>query len=371
MIVKLKRKPLLNCVSSVARVVNPKAENPVLTTVKVEGRQGGKVLTTAVSTEVWSVKKFINEGAIDTPFTFCVNPKDFCQMLSAINDENIEIDIKDTTLEIIHNKGTFNISYLPDDDFPKTEREKDAATISKNTEELLSWMKEASLFVSTDQIRPILEGIYIYCTPEKFGVAATNAHILYHNYESGTEDVDSEVSGVINGNAITSVLSLLSNAETVNISFGAKRICFATSDSMVSCAIPVGKFPNFEPLIKKTDAEKTHITVNTKDFKDTVSRASLAADKSSGLLILSTKDNILTVQGEDLKASKSSRNTIECTLDGEDMRFGLKGSNMSISLVPVSSVNTTIDVESPKKAIFIIDEDAPNKSIMIMPCVVN
>lgn len=53
------------------------------------------------------------------------------------------------------------------------------------------------------------------------------------------------------------------------------------------------------------------------------------------------------------------------------MRFGLKGSNMSISLVPVSSVNTTIDVESPKKAIFIIDEDAPNKSIMIMPCVVN
>ena len=110
MTVKLKRKPLLNCVSSVARVVNPKAENPVLTTVKVEGRQGGKVLTTAVSTEVWSVKKFINEDAIDTPFTFCVNPKDFCQMLSAINDDNIEIDIKDTTLEIKHNNGTFNIS---------------------------------------------------------------------------------------------------------------------------------------------------------------------------------------------------------------------------------------------------------------------
>ena len=364
------RKSLLEALSGAGSVASKNATLPILECVKINVRENGTVVICAFDLEVSIMRKFKFADSFDTPFDFCINPRDLSGILKTLRDESVSLSVDDMSCVIKHAKGEVSLPIYPAVDYPEVTQDNNNAQITIDSETLFDWLKNAVKFVANDKLRPIICGVYLYTEGNLVGAAASNGLFLFADEQKCETSKPSFANGVLGTKAVSPLLDMINGTNDVIVSFGEKMLSFRTANAMLSCIKPVGMFPKFKALIVPRTGTIT-VNIDKKELLDSVSRAIMTARTDTTLLRLKAEGNSFLVSSEDLMYSKKSREECPCTIEGGAIEIGVRGSNLVDCLNAIDSDNITMEFVDAKKAVYFYDESSPNRRVLLMPLMLN
>lgn len=344
---------------------------PILDCVKIAISSGNAVIT-SFDNEC-SISKQVSILSVEEQGEFCVNPKDLGRVLKTINDEEVTLNVGDTSCEIIHSRGLVSLPLLDAKDFLVPVNDDNAKTFNLPAEKFFNVLKNAHNYVSSDEFRPVLNGVYIEISDSGLVVSASDSRKLYFDGFEITGSVGEVISDILPSKAIPAALSAMNGEESINVSFGEKNIVIRASDAKITCRKIVGKYPNVRSIIP-TDGS-IRVKADRASIKAAVERAMLATDATNKILRMSISAfNELGVQSEDTGFGKKCSETIQCEdvsgIDGEFV-IGVRGDLMLDCINSVESEFAVLEFSSPKKAFLVLDGEYPDKKIVLMPMALN
>lgn len=368
---KVNRKKILEALGGVGMVAAKNSTLPILECVKISVREDGTMVITAFDLEVSFMRKFKFADSYESPFEFCINPRDLSGLLKTLRDEEITMVIDESICVIKHAKGDASLSILPSIDFPEPAKDANATKIKTDSATLFDWLKNAVKFVANDKLRPMICGVYLYVDGTEFGVAASDGKFLFTDNVRTDIDTPLDANGVLGAKAVSPLLDMLNGSDSVVVSFGEKTISFRNENSMLSCLKPVGAFPKFKMLVAPREGV-VKINVDKADLMDSVSRALMTSNVATKLLRLSIGTHALGVSSEDLMFAKKVKEECVCEVDGDrTFDIGVRGDNFLDCLNAIESENVVMEMLDKTKAIFLFDESSPNRRMLCMPLLLN
>ncbi len=366
---KINRKAFLEALSGAGQVAAKTSTLPILENVKVNVRADGTIVVTAFDLEVSAMRKFKFAENSET-LDFCVNPRDLIGVLKTIRDEDIVLSVNESECTVKHAKGNVSFPVLPAIDFPVIENEADATKVSLDAETFFDWLKNGAKFVANDKLRPIICGVHVYVDGTEIGVAASDGQKLFADFMRADIEEPIKVSATLGTKAVSPLLDMINGEDKVVVYFGEKMLSFRTSKAMLSCIKPVGAYPKFKMLIRPKE-NPTRVTIDKAELLDSVSRAILSAKAETCLLRLTAGGGSLTVESEDLLFNKKAKEEVTCTVEGEEITIGIKGSSLVDCISAVDGDVVIMELDEVRKPINIYDPNCPNKALMVCPLVLN
>lgn len=323
------------------------------------------------------VSSFDNETAVmrhfpivpsDAEVSFCINPRDLSNVLKSIGDEVVTLNLDDSLCRLEHSCGVIELPVLPAEDFPTMKKEEDTLNFKiDRCQEFVGFLRNAKEFVGNDKLRPILNGVYVFLKNGQFGVASSNALVLYKNYmECEMTDIDCEF--VISTRAMTNLIDVLSSEQTFNVSVGKTNVVFTTSNSKISCREIEGKYPNIDFIIPKEDSVEVKFLKS--DLVAAVGRAILSANEGSCQLSLEIKDGNMSIDSQNLTMNKKTHEECSCELVGGNFSIGVNGKFLSTCLNAIDSEYVKLGMTEKNRPISVHDLDNENQRVILMPIVV-
>lgn len=365
----INRKNIIDAINVVGRIASNKSPWPILQNIKFSIRTDGFVVITAVGMDMYAMRKFKVADSFGEHVEFCINPKDFSCALKSLMDEEVELEILDNACVLTHKKGEMTFPISDSVNFPSIEIEKDAKKVRIKSNTLFEWLKNAAPFCANDNLRPALSGVRFYMKGGESGVCASDGLIMFFDSKNIDENYDMDVSCTIPVNAISTILDIINDTEYVTVYFGEKKISFRTDSSIISCSLPIGAYPNFRQIIRNESPLK--VTVNKREFIESVSRVVLSSNNISSLVKINADNKSITIEAEDLKLSKKSRDELECNIVGGSIKIGFNGYNLLKSIKPIDSENLTFWFKDERTSVVITDEDSYNKRVIVIPTKLN
>lgn len=336
---------------------------PILEFVKCT-LKGNSFVLSSYDTETAVTKRISVVENNEEDCSFCVSPKDLINILKNINDETVRLEISNMEMTIFHKKGKLVIPTHGAEEFPSPVLDSSALGCDVSSEKIYNWIKDASLFVAHDEIRAVLNGMFLYMVDGEIGVAATDGRKLYHDSDKCAYDGD-EIKCIITQKAFSAILQMINESETTNILIGETNIVFKTDDAKVCTRIVEGKYPNYKAIIPKS--ANSQAEVDKREVIDSVKRAIIASDSNVCLVKLHLSTMMMDIKANDDTFGKKAQESCTCSFSGDEFTIGVQGQYLIDCLGVTSSNDITLNFIDATKPIVVKDEAEPNKVVVVMP----
>lgn len=295
---------------------------------------------------------------------FFADPKLILSALKTLKDEEVELYIVDErTMEIRHNNGKFSIPLGDVDEYPTPKMDENIVKAEVESETLFKWIKEARLFVASDELRPIMNGILLYYKNGDFGVCASDGHKLYTDHKKCTFEFG-DIDAVLSDKATSALLEMINETETTAIYFGDRNVAFKAGDTSIMCRKIEGRYPNFKAVIPSSHS--IDCCCNKSEFMDSLTRVLTMANTTSLVKMMLEGMNCNLI-AEDFDFSRKSEDTFLVSSLSDKITIGFKGVFMKTILDIVDSEDVILEMTDPSRAIVIKDKSNENKTLLLMP----
>lgn len=308
---------------------------------------------------------------------FCIDVSQFLAILGTLPEQPIELLVdenKNYSTVVRYDGGVFELASLPAAEFPvkatlSDEETKVAFNIPASV--LLPCTKAAQLCAGDEELYPAMMAVALDVSVEGVTFVSTDRNKLYcYSYSHGVPFLThgSPATILFHRTMMSALDGVVGKAETVAVRASDKCIEVSAGDAVLLAAGVNGKFPDYTRVIPKES--RYHVKVGVSDLALAIKRASIMADTSTGLLILTKKTDGLTVHSYDINYGKSSTTrvaSLDCNIP-DDFRIGLKASNLLGLLGNISTSNVILQLSDPSRPV-VIREDADNSALveLIMP----
>lgn len=334
---------------------------PILDCVKI--KVGLNKLTIVSTDSENAISKRLNGITSDEEGTFCVNMNDLLSYIKLINSDEIEINVNGNTAEVKHAKGSFTLPIESDEEFPTIKPDEDCVEVSINAALLNNWVADGKSFVASDELRPVMNGLYVYCKENELGCCATDGHALF------TDNV--EVDGmpdfrfVLNKNAFKSVCDAIQSVEDVKVKVGVRNVMFVADGVSVIARQQEGRFPSFKSILPKDN--NIELKVDRNEIMNAITRSSVGASKASMLTRIKVDGFNLEISSEDLDFNKAAKEYLTAEANG-NIVIGFKASLLIEILNSISTDNVVITMKDPTRAAIFKEDDTESEKIyLLMP----
>ena len=328
--------------------------------------KGNVLKITSSDTECCIAHKMFLNSAVEKECTFVVSPKDLSNALKSLKGDDVKLWIEDSCIEIKHANGTMAIPTMPASEFPLPTLEENMRKVAFDSEKLFNLINRGKEFMSTDELHPIMCGVYLYVNNQGYGVASTDTHKLFTESVEHDTPVDVEASAVIQARAIVPLLNVINGSANVNVMFGERQIVFRTEASMLSIVLPSGMYPRISSVIPKSSIIECEI--NKEELLDAINRTMLFAN-ATGLLKMTISGMLLAIDSEDFDTQKRSYEECVCSANVPDkFMIGVNGAKLRTILSACDSDKVTLRMNAENKPI-LVKEDS--KTLLLMPMMMN
>src|ERR687884_1793861 len=268
------REKLQEGLTAVAASIPTKTTLPVLANILVETtdkgiRLSGTDLDIAVSTEVSADVEAT--GAITIP----------ARKLSEIARELPPSPVKmassgEQRITIDCGRSHFRLLGLPRDEFPSFPAIRFQESWRIRSGDLQKLISHTAFAVSTEESRPILNGVLWELRPERMRMVATNGHRL------ARMDVPTPPSGstaqadlIVPPKALEQIRRLFGSDEEVEIARSENHLGFRSSSTQIFTRLIEGPYPNYEQVIPRENDKAA--TADKAAFASALRRMSIVA----------------------------------------------------------------------------------------------
>lgn len=300
---------------------------------------------------------------------FLVNPNDLLKSIKSLKDDEIKFTTSETTLRIKHKKGKMELPVLDAKEFVTPKINDSTSVFRMNAEKLYNWLNIAKDFVCQDTYRPVLNGVYIYINEDSIGVCATDITKMFtDSYEHGLQNAN-KADVIVPTKCFSALQQIINGVEDVEVKISDKDVTFKTSNARLTCLSINGVFPNFRSVIPQTSA--IELNADKDDLKESINRCVMFANKTTSLLQMQAKDNVIELTAIDIDFSKSSTDVVEnIEKQGDDIKIGFNGDTLSKCLLHINSENVQMHLNESNKAVVIKDMTNDKMVILIMPMLI-
>ena len=177
------------------------------------------------------------------------------------------------TIEISASNGKYSLAYLKGDEFPKQIEILDAQETKIKGYDLGNAINSTIFASGTDDLRPVMNGVFFQFNTDSLRFVATDAHKLV-KFET-SEYKANEVSEFIMPKKPLQILKgiLQTESSELIIQHNESNAKFIFDKSSITCRLIDGKFPNYEAVIPKDNPNV--LTIDRQLFLNSVRRVSI------------------------------------------------------------------------------------------------
>ncbi|MBM6768882.1 MULTISPECIES: DNA polymerase III subunit beta [Bacillus cereus group] len=274
-------KQFTQALSEVNKAISTKSLIPILSGIKITADQSG--ITLIASNSNIFIEKFIpvliEDEKIATILkagTIVVPAKYFIEIIKKMPSDIAIKSKNEQIIKIQSEEITLSLNGFPADEFPNVPLIDNHAEIKVETEQLIEVFKQTVFAVAKNESRPVLTGVHIELSNNKFLCAATDSHRLAIRETRLSSDVKANC--IVPSATINELLKLMnSNSKFVYIYLSESHIIFTLGTTTLYSRLIEGKYPNISNLIPNDF--KTIINVDRKKILQGVDRSSLLASE--------------------------------------------------------------------------------------------
>ncbi|PGO67918.1 DNA polymerase III subunit beta [Bacillus cereus] len=274
-------KQFTQALSEVNKAISTKSLIPILSGIKITADQSG--ITLIASNSNIFIEKFIpvliEDEKIATILkagTIVVPAKCFIEIIKKMPSDIAIKSKNEQIIKIQSEEITLSLNGFPADEFPNVPLIDNHAEIKVETEQLIEVFKQTVFAVAKNESRPVLTGVHIELSNNKFICAATDSHRLAIRETRLSSDVKANC--IVPSATINELLKLMnSNSKFVYIYLSESHIIFTLGTTTLYSRLIEGKYPNISNLIPNDF--KTIINLDRKKILQGVDRSSLLASE--------------------------------------------------------------------------------------------
>ena len=366
---------LLSHLTSLSRVISSKSTMPILDNFLFQIAES-EIIITASDLESTLITRLKLEN-IDGEGSVAIPAKLFIDTLKEFPEQPLtfQIDDKTSVVEIFSDNGKYSIMGQNADDFPVLPRLNEEAASSVNVSHVaLRKGIEKTLFATADdELRPVMNGIFIELSPSYMSFVASDAHKLVR-YRRTDAKSDFDSSFILPKKPAGLLKNLLPKEEfDVKIEFDEKNAFFTLSNYKLICRLVEGNYPSYNSVIPTKNPNV--MVIDRLNFFNTVKRVSVFSNQASNLIKLNIADNQLVVSAQDIDFSISAVERLACEYEGDEMEIGFKSTFLQEILTNISASDVKVELSDPTRAGLLLPAESADESedtlMLLMPMMIN
>ena len=357
------RENLQQGLGAVAGSIPTRTTLPVLSNLLIEAegdavRLSGTDLDTSVSVRIPA--EVTEPGGITAP----------AKKLQEIARElpgSVEVSTQGDTITIASGRTRFRLNGLPRDEFPAFPRVSFDEQWRLTGQQLQQLITHVSFAASTEETRPILNGVLWQLGEREMRMVATNGHRLAKMTLPIEGDHVPAGDLIVHPKALGQVQRLFGAEEQVEIARSENHLGFRSEGVQVYTRLIEGPYPNYEQVIPK-DNDKSMV-VDKGAFNGAVRRMAIVASDQTHRIRMSLGGPMLrfSVQTPDLGEA-----TEELPVDytGDPLEIGFNAQYLLELLRYMPTDEVKMSFKAPERAATmepVGNEDTPDYLCLVMP----
>jgi len=366
---------LLSHLQAVSRVISTKNTLPILDNFlfKLESNQLEITASDLESTLVTTmgIENATEEGSIAVPARLLTDTlKEFSEQ-----PLTFEIDLNKLSVVINSENGKFTIVGYNSGEFPQmpTVKPDKKASVELAPDLLLSGISNTLFATADDELRPVMNGVYIELSTDDLTFVASDAHKLVR-YKRNDAKATENSSFILPKKPASLLKNVLPKEENnVTLEFDDKNAFFSMTEYRLVCRLVEGNYPSYSSVIPTENPNK--LTIDRQEFLNSLRRVSVFSNQASNLVKLQLTGNQVTVSAQDIDFSISAYERIKCQYEGDEMEIGFKSTFLLEILANLVSSDVVMELSDPTRAGILLPAEQDNESedilMLLMPMMIN
>ncbi|MDQ3101728.1 MAG: DNA polymerase III subunit beta [Bacteroidota bacterium] len=283
------------------------------------------------------------------------------------------IDQKHHGVEINSDQGKYKMTGFNGVEFPKSPVLEDPTVISMPAGTLATAINKSIFATGSDDLRPVMSGIFFEFTEEDVRFVATDAHKLVR-YKRTDVQAPRTASFIVPKKPLNLLKNQLSSTNAdVSIEFNENNAAFRFDNTVMVCRLIDGKYPNYEAVIPKSNPNK--LTIDRQTFLSSIRRVAIFANKTTHQVRLHINGSQLTISAEDLDFANEANEKLTCDYQGEEITIGFNSRFLMDMLNNIGTEHVVLEMSAPNRAGILLPgetgEVGEDILMLVMPVMLN
>ena len=356
-----------------SKVINSKNSMPILECFLFEVSNMQLTITASDSENVLQTNMPLDYA--EGEGKFAVNNRTILDAVKELPEQPLTIDVETSSLaiKVIYQNGIYNFTAQNADEYPIVQRMPEGTTNLTLPSGVLADSITRTLFATAqEELRPVMNGIYFDLSPEALALVASDGHKLVRdkNFKIQTEQPRSFILPKKPATLLKNILA--KDDSDVIIRFDDRNAEIIFTDTVLSCRLIEGRYPNYNSVIPQDNPYQ--LNIDRKMLLGALRRVLPFASESSQLIRLHIENGKIEVSSEDIDFSTSAKEEITCDYAGKSMNIGFKGPSLTEILNNLSSDEVTLELADPSRPCLILPAEQPDSEdvlMLIMPMLLN
>lgn len=365
---RVERDVLAEAVSWTARSLSPRPPVPILAGLLIKAEAGTLSLASfdyEISARLEIPADVLEEG------TILVSGRLLADICRSLPSAPVEVATDGSKVTLTCRNSRFNLATMPEGEYPELPKLPDISGVVDG-DAFAQAVSQVIIAASRDDTLPILTGVRMEIEDDLITLLATDRYRLALRevtWKPTTPGIST--SALVKAKTLSEVAKTLGGAGDLNIAFSAdsELIGFESGGRRTTSLLVDGDYPKIRSLFPENTP--IHATVQTSSLVEAVRRVSLVAERNTPVRLAFSEGQVTldAGTGEDAQASES----IEATLDGDDITVAFNPHYLSEGLGAFSSTYVRFSFTSPPKPAVmsaqddVAGEDREDYRYLLMP----
>lgn len=287
---------------------------------------------------------------------------------------SFNIDEATLAIEITTGEGRYKMVGHKSDEFPQVPVIAEPSVWDIPADVLACGFEKTIFATGSDEIRPIMTGVFMAMSDTCLTFVATDAHKLVR-YRRMDVKSDAAASFIVPKKPINQLKNILAGRadEPVHIEFNNTNASFTFGEYKLICRLIEGRYPNYEAVIPTTNPNK--LIVDRQLLNAAIKRVAIFSSKATHQIRFKISGQELVLTAEDLDYSNEAKERLSCNYSGEDMEIGFSSKFFQEMLANISQTEIQLEMSAPNRAGIITPVDNQNADedilMLLMPVMLN
>lgn len=356
---------LLDALGAVSNIVPARTPLPIIGNVLVEA--GDDEL--ALSATDLDLSVTIRAGAsVDEGGRVTLPARKLTDMIRALPVSPVRVEGEGEHVTVECESSRFRVHGLPADDFPSFPALdfEDGWTVDAGTVDRLA--SHTTFAASTEDTRPILNGVLWELEDDAMRMVATNGHRLarYSIEIDGAPDARPSRDVIVPPKALGQIGRIFGPEDELRVGVDEKQIGFRGDRGVVFSRLIEGPYPNYEQVIPR-DNDKV-LRADKERLSAALRRMAVMASDQTHRVRLSVDDDVLQffVSTPDVG---EGRDRMTVAYEGDPIEIGFNANYLLEVLRFVDSDEVEMTFKAPERASLVrpVDEEGASYLCLVMP----
>lgn len=287
---------------------------------------------------------------------------------------SFNIDEATLAIEITTGEGRYKMVGHKSDEFPQVPVIAEPSVWDIPADVLACGFEKTIFATGSDEIRPIMTGVFMAMSDTCLTFVATDAHKLVR-YRRMDVKSDAAASFIVPKKPINQLKNILAGRadEPVHVEFNNTNASFTFGEYKLICRLIEGRYPNYEAVIPTTNPNK--LVVDRQLLNAAIKRVAIFSSKATHQIRFKISGQELVLTAEDLDYSNEAKERLTCNYTGEDMEIGFSSKFFQEMLANLSQTEIQLEMSAPNRAGIITPVDNQNADedilMLLMPVMLN